>query len=345
MTTKKMIVLLFVSSLITFSSCGLFDSGPDNEGNDDFITYEEILFKRSTPSESQICAIRPDGSDFRIICSFNIAESTPTNPLIYVTAKWSPDKRYIALIGGPESTLEYYPIWLLSSSGGFLRKLTWNAIDVIWYDNETIYFTRAKGYFSLQYDLYKMNINDMNETVAYSQTDSTNINFGDFFNASEWIAVEEIYSYDEDGKQILEYGDIMRFDINTLDQEYLVVNPEGIEWDPLLSPQKDKVVYSTHLMDPRSWSPRNLYWFNMEDMNPHQLTFFTGFNPYQNAPYVWSPEGDQIAVSNPNPMVEGQQLDYTPYSDIFTINLQSGQVDTLTHTAQDSVRNSVVDWR
>ncbi|MFH0883933.1 MAG: hypothetical protein V2A56_13170 [bacterium] len=330
---------MIAAILIVFSSCGFLNSNSDGEDGG-YAAYEEILLLRYTPSEIQICAIRPYGQDLRIICSFKITEITPSNFESYVTAKWSPDKRYIALIGGPGSTLEYYPIWLLTSSGSFLRKLTWNALDVIWYDNETIYYTRAKGYFSVQYDLYRMNIHDMEERMVYSQTDSTNIYFNSFFDQNNWLSTEMIYGVDISGTQTHEYGEIMEFNIDNKERNYLLHNEEMIEWNPILSPNKNIVVYRARY--DTSWAASNLYWFSMEDRIPHHLTFYSSYNQYQNYKYAWGPNSDKIAVSNPGPVIEG--LKYKCL-DVSIIDLQTGLVDTLTHTAQDSISSFVLDWR
>lgn len=345
MNRKSYSILWLTASLIFFSSCELFESDPNDKPGDEFVTYEEILFIRGSSSKTELCAIRPDGSDFRVISGFENIEYSPSNDIAYRGAKWSPDKRYVALVGGPESDDYFASLWLLTSGGEYIRKLTENAANVFWYDNETIYFTRAKDHSLMQYDLYRMKIDDLEEVLVFAQTDSTNIDFEDFVNESEWIAVDYSFGSDNEGKFTLQYGDLLSVNLDTSTRTYLLPDSTKIERHPRLAPGKNIVAYTSQLLDYASWPPRNLFWFNLEEETPHQLTFFTGFNPYQNASYAWDPTGDQIAVSNPYPMLEGWQPHYPPFSDIFIIDLQTGQEDTLTHTAQDSVRNLVVDWR
>lgn len=343
MKRERIIYPLMIATVFVFASCGLLSSTPDN--SEEVITYEEILFFRFTAREAQLCAMRPTGEDRRVILSRDYMDGIPQVPYDYITAKWSPDKRYIALIGGPNNFAGYYPITLLSSNGTTIRELTSSSLNVIWYDNETIYYIKSAGTVYSQYNLYRMNIDDLNEELVYSQTDSTNISFAGFFDQTNWLATETIYSHDTSGTLTSSRGDIMSFNITSREKDYLIQDETRIESSPLLSPNKQRIVFRQYPSDDTGLPPHNLYWFDLPDGNPQQLTFFTDFNVYQNGFYAWGPNSDRIAVTNPDPMVLEWNSEESSYSDIYLINLQTGIVDTLTHGARDGSNSYVLDWR
>ena len=55
---------------------------------------------------------------------------------------------------------------------------------------------------------------------------------------------------------------------------------------------------------------------------------------------AWSPDGKRLACSRSD-----QSEGYNPYDDIFFIDIQSGVIDKLTITAQDSITSYVMDWK
>jgi len=145
---------IFSVVILLLSSCtkNPVDAG-DTEGRG------RILFIRNSREFCQICTMKPDGSDIRVIAHHNYSDDE-YYPEGYMFARWSPDKSKIVAQGGPGSTKDYWPLWLMDMKGNLLYRLTWNGHMPLWTsDGEEVIYSRRKGYFSETYDIYKVNVN------------------------------------------------------------------------------------------------------------------------------------------------------------------------------------------
>ena len=314
---------IFICILALSISCNHNGTSPEKNN-----LIDEILFIRYHESLSQLCSIRPDGTDFSIISELNVVSMDFS---AYVMAAWSPGKEYIALVGGPIEYQDTTPLWLVSNNGIFMELLSWGGWHPVWYDENNLFYIQSKNPAAQPTDLYRLNISTSEYTLIYE--DTLYNGWGNFFDQNNWIALD----WQDD------HQEIVLLNVETGNREYLTNTPNIDEFQGAkLSPDKTKVLYLAKYNV--SFSPRNLFWFDMSDKIPNQLTFFEGFNLHQAEFYVWSPNSDKVAFSNPNPMTTGTS-GWTYYSDIFIIDIYTGEIDTLTHTAADSITNLVVDWK
>ena len=326
---KILFPLLIVSILMFLISCDRFGTDPVKA------TPEEILFIRYSGWVSELCTIHPDGSNFQVLASHDGTGQFSREG--YADAAWSPDKSYIALNGGPNEFLEVIPIWLVSPDGVFLDMLTWGGTHPVWYDANTLYYIQAKNSVAMPTDLYCIDILTKETDLIYPS--NTYCGWGNFLDQTHWIALDTWILPGSQGNN----SDIVLFNLQSGATEYLTETPEIVELPgALISPDKSKLLYVA--MYDTSLAPRNLYWFDMEDKIPNQLTHYTGCNPYQNSHFVWGPNSDKVAFSNPNPMNTGMS-GFNSILDIFIIDIFTGEIDTLTHFAADSITNLVVDWK
>ena len=127
-----------------------------NPVNDMLIESDRILFIQNYSGSNKICSIRPDGSDLKVIVN---NDSKNVSSIQFIQwAHWSPDKSKIVIQGGPGSTLEYQPLYLMNPEGNLLKKLVSNGYMPIWAtDGQNIIYARRRGYFSLTYDIFHLN--------------------------------------------------------------------------------------------------------------------------------------------------------------------------------------------
>jgi len=326
--------LIFLTIVFLFSLCtkNPVDTG---DGEDE----ERILFIRSSREFCEICTMKPDGSGIKVIAHHNYSDDI-YYPQGYMFARWSPDKSKIVVQGGPGSTLEYCPLWLMDMGGNLMYRLTWNGHMPIWTsDGKEVIYTRRRGYFSETYDIYKININSLKEdTILFAETGEPGTNSGYIYRLLDIIPddntkliLNEYYTYrDTTDKQTKDDDELLIYDVLHNIKQYLTDNDLEEGWAKI-SPDGNFIAYS---MSKNSYN--NLYLMTSNGDSIRQLTSSTR-DVYLF--FTWSPDGRKIACS-----ISDQSKGYNPYRDIFIIDVQSGIVDTLTNTAQDSVYNNVMDW-
>lgn len=141
MNKKFILLILFV--FVLASGCS-----KNPASSDDLNNSGRIMFIRNSREFSQICTIRPDGTDMRVIANYDYNGEFVWEGYIY--SRWSPDKSRIVVEGGPRDSREWYPLWMMNMSGSLLYKLIWNGSRPVWSPNGgKIVYVRRRGFFSI----------------------------------------------------------------------------------------------------------------------------------------------------------------------------------------------------
>ena len=91
---------------------------------------EMILFVRNSKNFSEICTIRPDGTDLIGLSFSKLERGSDVN--VYQTARWAPDKSVIAVSAVPSNVMDYFPVWLMNNKGKLLNVLTSDFLNFSW---------------------------------------------------------------------------------------------------------------------------------------------------------------------------------------------------------------------
>jgi Tol biopolymer transport system component len=294
---------------------------------------ERILFIKYDDTITGICSIKPDGTDLQTIASHNTAGEYL--PEVYFEAQWSPDKSYIAIVGGPIESLEYFPIWLMDNQGNLLYRLTWNGSSPNWSsDGNEILFSRRRDYFSFLVDYYIVNIHTLNERLVLKADSLCWANADWSADGNYVLTNEQYYWYNEEGKQEVSDQEVVLLQLSNGERLQLTdtdMMDAGARW----SPDESKIVYISgrytlgyqiKLMDSDGSGEETL------------VDTLAGYNTTR-----WSPIGDKIAFAKKEKL-EGY-AQYAKGSDIFVLDIISGTVEQLTHFASDSIIVYVQDWK
>ena len=322
MKAIQLAVLIFLLMALPF--CGKNPAEPPADDNE-----ERILFIRSTRDFSEICTMSPEGSDIRVIAHYDYDGGDRYG---YMKARWSPDKTMLVVQGGPETTKDFWPLWLMDMEGKLIRQLIGNCINPIWKNNTEIIINRAR--------VYIVDINTLEIEVLNITSDSLKIRLSDISNDNKlglglcWTPDNlDTFSYFCAGWKT----SIASFEIDSLGIYHVLATGNNISLNiyPKWSP--DETLISYCLLDESNI--RNLYLMTADGDSLYRLTDETLLNPYAFIYYSWSADGHFLAYSKPNKSEE-----WSPYSDIFIIDIQSKLEKKITDTAQDSIRNKVMDW-
>ena len=322
--TFLLIVLIF-----SFCTKNLVNTGNDEEG-------ERILFIRSSREFSEICTMKPDGSDIKVIKHHNNSDDV-YYPEGYMFARWSPDKSKIVVQGGPGSTLEYWPLWLMDMESNLLYRLTWNGWNPLWKNDTEIIYQRV-GWVGGGFNLYSVNIVTLEERLIFAQEESLSIRLNDISNDGEYtLGYLSRATTDSSGNLEWERS-IAQFEIDSLKNYKILVTNNNLSASilPKWSPDEDLISYA--LLD-ESYV-RNMYLMTAEGDSLYRLTNETNTNPYAFMFYDWSPDGQKLAYSKPN---QGEEWNH--YTDVIITDIQTKSVKNITNTAQDSILNYVMDWK
>lgn len=319
--------------LFLFVGCNNQSTNPNNEN----AASNEILFIRSKGTLSEICTISPDGANFQIIASHDAKDEYI--PQGYLFTYWSPDKSRLAVVGGPRENREYFPIWLMDMQGNLIRRLTWAGWTTVWFDRNTLLFQRRRGYFSEIYDIYAVNIHTSADTLLYSANDSTHLLISDKIN-NEWMLGNRRISYtDSTGTLNTTPGNIVKVNISTGEIRNITRNISN-EFGARLSPNGEQIVFIRYSRDSTTYryGIGNIYLLDLSNGEAKQLTHNTQSLKSLYIFVRWGLKGEYIVFSS-YPSV------YPGYYDIFTLNVSTEAIDTVTHSAKDSVSNMVMEWR
>lgn len=287
---------------------------------------ERIFFIRNVKNElSQICTMKPDGSDLKIISEFEFGYTT-IGP---IEARWSPDKSKIVVVGGPESSKEIFALWLMDMDGNLKKKLANNGMDPIWLSKNEIIYHKPRGYsIATCQDIFLVNIQNDIETKVYNQTDSLSIRIFDYsitdkcciaYLSDKSLSIESIISK-------FKMENIINYTILYDGHTYRGVKPK-------LSPDEREIIFAKDI-----YRKNDLYSLELETNTLVKITD----NPGEYRTLSWSPDREKIAFSKENSSLEGE---FESTCDIFIVDLSSKQITNLTAALSDSISSHVMDWK
>jgi Tol biopolymer transport system component len=325
-------ILLYISLIFSVAfilySCKSSLIGPQ-EGPAD----ERVLFIKIANTITEICSIKPDGTDLRIIASHNTAGEFIREG--YGNVEWSPDKSMIVVEGGPRNDPEILPLWLMDNQGNLLYRLTWNGHSPNWSSDGTeILFVRNRDYFSLLTDYYIVKINNLKERLVF-KSDSLLWTGPDWSANGEYaLATERYIWYDEEGKWNQDDAEVVLIQLSNKKKLSFTDNDLN-DFEPQWSPDESRIAYI---------SGRYTWGYQIKLMNSDGssktvlIDTLAGYNTLR-----WSPDGDKIAF-NKWAKLEGDYK-YAKGSDIFVLDINSGAINQLTNFESDSIFVTVHDWK
>ena len=319
-----------VAAVLLLGGC---EKNPVDTAN---VDEDTILFIRTGNGTSEICTMKPDGTDIQVISRYQVGDDLKRE--YYYSARWSPDKKLIVLTGGPGTTLEVWAIWLLDAKGKFLKKVSWNGHFPIWIDNSKILFIRREFYGSMGGDYWVFDVTTSEEKLYYLQPDSVKIALSSISNDQENAlgTLSERTGTDSFGAPIWKTS-VANFELNALSNYRRLLSRDNLSLSifPKWSPDESLISYS--LLD--SNYVRNLYLMTAEGDSLFSLTNETELNPMAYTFYAWSPDGRFLVYSRPSPGDE-----WEPKKDIYIHEIETGNLTNLTNTAINRVTNHVMDW-
>jgi len=326
------ITLLYICTVIfitlLFFSCE--DSIVDPKG---VIGDGRILFIKFDGSITQICSIKPDGTDLRTIASHDMAGEYLYGG--YFEASWSPDKSLIAIKGGPRESLEFHPLWLMDNEGNLIKRLTSNGSSPHWSnDGNEILFARRTHELSVLSDYYIINVHTLSKRIALIAEPPYWWGAVDWSWDGQYILTDEEYpSVDEEGEGYYTDREIIQLQLHGGDKIQLTdndVQDGGAQW----SPDETKIVYISGFYTTGSQIKL------MNSDGSGEETLVDSLALYNTV--CWSPDGDKIAYNKSE--MEGYAK-YAEGSDIFVIDMISREAEQLTNFAADSIIVYVQDWK
>lgn len=294
---------------------------------------ERILFVKGDHTLSEICSIKPDGTDLQIIASHNSAGEYISQG--YSHARWSPDKRRIAVVGGPRESREYFPLWLMDNQGNLLYRLTWYGSSPNWSsDGNEILYKRRKSFFSLLNDFYIVNIHSRIERQIVISDSFRWASVDWSADGSYVLASEQYYWFNEEGKHSSSDLEVVSLQLSNKERFQLTDN-DVMDFGAQLSPDESKIAY----ISGRYTQGYQIKLMNSDGSGKSTLIdTLAGYNTIR-----WSPDGDKIAY-NKWDKLEGY-CKYAKGTDLFVLDMISGETKQLTNFAADSIVVTVQDWK
>lgn len=333
----KVGVCFFLLIIVPYCTRNPID--PVDYSDGEYILFIRTAYRSSEPF-SEICTIRPDGSDLRVIARQNDISNR------FVRGRWSPDKSFIAVEGGPRESREWNPLWLMDMRGTLLKRLAWAGRKPVWTsDGESVIYYRRRGYFAFINDIYKVNIHELKEdTLIIAENNSETLSFYmyhilDLFpNDNTKLLMNEWYVYtDTSGKQNNDDSEIVIYDYARNKKVYLIDN-DIEEGKARISLDGSFIAYSIY--NPGiDYSKDHLYLMTADGDSIRRLTFGTDTDLYSS--FAWSPDGNSLVYSKANRSDEGHNI----YDDIFTLEINMTAEKRLTNTVHDSISYYIMDWK
>lgn len=332
MKAMRLAVSIFLLMALPF--CGKNPVGP-------LADEERILFIRSFRGNSAICTMKPDGTDLQVIAPNDKGDDYSMEG--YSWARWSPDKTMLVIQGGPPGLKrEYKPILTMNTNGVLLDRLTSDGFEPHWASENTVIFTRHRGYFSLVFEIDVHTHREDSVLVAEvgpPGTYSGNIYWLlDVFKANELtkLLLLVVYTYtDSSGKAVDEDSELLIYDVANKEKFFLTDN-DIEEGCGSVSPGGEFVAFTRKNPGTLRYTS-NLFMMTSKGESIKKIT--TGTSYTYSRP-MWSPDGEKIVFTKAD-----QSEHYTPYNDLFILDISTGAVSQLTNTAKDSIRIKIMEWR
>jgi Tol biopolymer transport system component len=327
------LLLIFLLIIPLFSDCK--KNPVDNQIEDPIELKEErILLQRGSRSlgYTEFGSMRPDGSDLQSI-RHNIGASS---------ARWSPDKSKIVLQGDTVVIMDTSPIWIMDMNGQLLNCLTRNGFNPLWSHNgdRIIYQDYCQG---IGKRLYSINIDGTDEEIIYQVGDSTHFYLSDISASGEYILGYEsiLYKNDEGGISYTDF-EIVKVNLHTGEKVYLTDNDLS-DGPARFNYNETKIAYICR--DVKGHGSENdiynIYIMNSDGSNKIRVTNETMPNSFVGPFIAWSPDGSKIVYQKLT-----QRISYFgDITDIFVVDILTGNSTKLTNALKDSTYNHILDWK
>ncbi|MBT3478550.1 MAG: hypothetical protein HOA15_09580 [Candidatus Marinimicrobia bacterium] len=299
------------------------------------------MFIRNTNKNSEICVMRSDGTDLKVITSSN-KDKHGINAVNYWGGRWSPDKTKIILRSFPNEISDYYPMYLIDLDNPLKRtRLDEEGHEFVWSPSSThIYYITNQPWMNST-EIKKLDIfTDEKDVLWIEGYEGFNplINYWyhlfdiSSINVSSFLMHQQRITYDTMGKLNIGEQDLILFNVLAEEKKYLAnfnFNDQSVR----LSPDGNYIAYMIPSDDVEGGQ---IHLMTVEGDSLKRLT--SGENSYWYGHLAWSPDGTQITYSKIKQNTGG----ISP-KEIYVLDLVTGIETRLTEN--DTYNNIVIDWR
>ncbi len=317
---------------------------PTDTNLEDELRNKILFIYNDDEFASRICIIDPNGSGYKCI-----AESQPDGrfPTHYEWARISPDGNSLVIQGGKRESTDYDPIYLMNMEGTILDRLTSNGESPLWTsDGGNIIFLRRRGYLSLIYDVYKLNIKTKEESLILRSPDNPsglnsyyNYRLQDIYPGIDDILLlnETLVWEDEQGVEHDDDSELIFYDINSQSKTYLTNNSLW-EGQAKIAKSQNLIAYGISYSD-RSHIKYQIHLMTTEGDSLLRLSQNSDDCDHLN--YAWSPSAEYLAYTK----ADQSEHKYNELNDIYIYNTTSKMENRVTNTTSTASIFYVMEWR
>lgn len=316
MNAKMFVRFLFIAMVMIAIAC---DENPADNGGPNPTNEERILFTRNVNREvCQLCTMNPDSGDLEIIAETEYGYNNNG----FMEARWSPDKSKIVIVGGPESTRDIFPLWLIDMRGNFLCKLSKNGYGPVWRTNDEIIYNKPRGLtIDTKKDICRINIDTREESLIYEPSDTLSFSITDI-RQSDKMAIGYYWSTSLNSL-------LAKFSVENI-TDYTIISyvDTYLSFKPRLSPENIQIIFAQGI-----YKKNNLY---LLELGSNAVTNITK-NMGEYRSLAWSPDGERVVYSK-------RSSDEENY-DIYLLDVTTTTRINLTSSFGDNISGTVRDWR
>jgi len=301
---------------------------------------DRILFLQG----NKISTMKPDELEINVIATAPPVIYLPTN---YSWAKLSPDGKTLVVQGGIRESMEYDPLYIMDTEGNIQYKLTWNGDRPYWMsDGEHIIFTRRRDYFSLTYDIYRINIHSrVEEMIMESEFEPAGPGSFNHYRIDDVhpfmdfkLLLEEILVWeDSTGRDHADDPELLFYDSDTQAKTYLTSN---LKWEgpAQISPDGTQIAYGiSHSLQAHVHYQIHLMTIDGDSLD--RLTTESEVTGHHY--YTWSPDGNYLAYTKADQSDES----WNENNDIYIMNINTREEKPITFSGSESDLYYVMEWR